>query len=161
MIEITFLPKDTIGIIATSFYQVGHGRCITIYFFVLWVNLLVLCFQGRVTYVLFRRCHTFIRHRPFYWKGWGLRFFKEDYPKLFELNHNIFFFLHLNGIFLVRSGREGNKKALRNNLEIKKNFKQFWIIFFKKSQSKKKKNIMIQLLPVKFECCYPIPNMDI
>jgi hypothetical protein len=28
--------------------------------------------------------------------------------------------LHLNGVFLVRSGREGNKKALRNNLEIKK-----------------------------------------
>ena len=89
MIEITFLPKDTIGIIATSFYQVGHGRCITIYFFVLWVNLLVLCFQGRVTYVLFRRCHTFIRHRPFYWKGWGLRFFKENYPKLFW----VFFFI--------------------------------------------------------------------
>ena len=37
MIEITFLSKDTIGIIATSFYQVGHGGCITIYFFVLWV----------------------------------------------------------------------------------------------------------------------------
>jgi hypothetical protein len=28
--------------------------------------------------------------------------------------------IHLNGVFLVRSGREGNKKALRNNLEIKK-----------------------------------------
>ena len=88
MMEITFLSKDTIGIIATSFYQVDHARCITIYFFALWVNLLVLCFQGRVTYVLFRRCHTCIRHRPFYWKGWGLRFFKENYPKLFE-----FFFL--------------------------------------------------------------------
>jgi len=34
----------------------------------------------------------------------------------------------------VRSGREGNKKVLRNNLEILKNFKEFWIIFFKKSQ---------------------------
>ena len=89
MIEITFLSKDTIGIIDTRVYQVDHGRFITIYFFVLWVNLLVLCFQGRVTYVLFRRCHTFIRHRSFYWKGWGLRFFKENYPKLFEF----FFFL--------------------------------------------------------------------
>jgi hypothetical protein len=57
MIEITFLSKDTIGIIDTRVYQVDHGRCITIYLFVLWVNLL---------------------------------------------------------------GREGNKKALRNNLEIKK-----------------------------------------
>ena len=36
------------------------------------------------------------------------------------MDQNIFF-LHLNGVFLVRSGREGNKKALRNNLEIKKN----------------------------------------
>jgi hypothetical protein len=35
MIEITFLSKDTIGIIATSFYQVDHARCITIYFFAL------------------------------------------------------------------------------------------------------------------------------
>ena len=71
MIEITFLSKDTIGIIATRVYQVDHGRC-TIYFFVLWVNLLVLCFQDRMTYVLFRCCHTFIRHRPFfYWKWWG------------------------------------------------------------------------------------------
>jgi hypothetical protein len=94
MIEITFLSKDTIGIIATSVYQVDHARCITIYFFVLWVNLLVLCFQGRVTYVLFRRCHTFIRHRPFYWKGWGLRFFKENYPKLFE------FFFFISKLFL-------------------------------------------------------------
>ena len=59
--------------------------------YILWVNLLVLCFQGRVTYVLFRRCHTFIRHRPFYWKGWGLRFFKENYPKLFEF----FFYLQV------------------------------------------------------------------
>ena len=65
MIEITFLSKDTIGIIATRVYQVDHARC-TIYFFVLWVNLLVLCFQDRVTYVLFRCCHTFIRHRPFF-----------------------------------------------------------------------------------------------
>jgi hypothetical protein len=54
-------------------------------------------------------------------------------------------FLHLNGVFLVRSGREGNKKALRNNLEIKK----------------KKTQTILDMLPVKFECCYPIPNMDI
>ena len=27
MIEITFLSKDTIGIIATSFYQVDHAHC--------------------------------------------------------------------------------------------------------------------------------------
>ena len=32
MIEITFLSKDTIGIIDTSVYQVDHARCITIYF---------------------------------------------------------------------------------------------------------------------------------
>ena len=32
----------------------------------------------------------------------------------------IFFFLHLNGVILVRSGREGNKQVLRNILEINK-----------------------------------------
>jgi hypothetical protein len=82
---ITFLSKDTIGVIATRVYQVDHGRCITIYFFVLWVNLLVLCFQGRVTYVLFHRCYTFIRHRPFFTGKGGAGFFsKEEYPTLFE-----------------------------------------------------------------------------
>ena len=138
MIEITFLSKDTIGIIATSVYQVDHARCITIYFFVLWVNLLVLCFQGRVTYVLFRRCHTFIRHRPFYWKGWGLRFFKENYPKLFE-----FFF------FLSPSCSQELFCFL------------LYLNALKIPHLNVKKNIMIQLLPVKFECCYPISNMDI
>jgi hypothetical protein len=38
--------------------------------------------------------NAFIRHRPFYWKGWGLRFFKENYPKLFE------FFFFISKLFL-------------------------------------------------------------
>lgn len=39
------------------------------------------------------------------------------------------------GYFLVRSGREGNKKALRKKVgDKKKNSKRFWIIFFEKSQ---------------------------
>ena len=65
-----------------------------------------------------------------------------------QLDHNIFF-LHLNGVFLVRSGREGNKKALRNNLEIKKKLKQFWIIFFEKSQ------------PPPFPVKWSVPNKSV
>ena len=49
----------------------------------------------------------------------------------------------------MRSGREGNKKALRNNLEIKKKLKQFWIIFFEKSQP--------QPFPVKWS----VPNKSV
>ena len=79
-IEITFLSKDTIGIIATRVYQVDHGRCITIYFFVLWVNLLVLwlmsCFV--VVTLLLGTDHVLLEKV-------GLGFFKEEYPKLFEI----------------------------------------------------------------------------
>jgi hypothetical protein len=35
----------------------------------------------------------------------------------------------------VRSGREGSKQVLRDNLEIKKKLKQAWIIFFQKNPS--------------------------
>ena len=64
------------------------------------------------------------------------------------MDHNIFF-VHLNGVFLVRSGREENKKALRNNLEIKKKLKQFWIIFFEKSQ------------PPPFPVKWSVPNKSV
>lgn len=50
----------------------------------------------------------------------------------------------------MRSGREGNKKALRNNLEIKKKkLKQFWIIFFEKSQ------------PPPFPVKWSVPNKSV
>ena len=46
MIEITFLSKDTIGIIATSVYQVDHGRCNYNIFF---------CFVGKLVGSVFPR----------------------------------------------------------------------------------------------------------
>ena len=50
----------------------------------------------------------------------------------------------------MRSGREGNKKALRNNLELKKKkLKQFWIIFFEKSQ------------PPPFPVKWSVPNKSV
>ena len=50
----------------------------------------------------------------------------------------------------MRSGREGNRKALRNNLEIKKKkLKQFWIIFFEKSQ------------PPPFPVKWSVPNKSV
>ena len=46
MIEITFLSKDTIGIIATRVYQVDHGRCNYNIF---------LCFVGKLVGSVFPR----------------------------------------------------------------------------------------------------------